>query len=131
MGQWGVAFAPRHPPPRAPQGALSLGLVGLGLVGRGRTLASGESLKEALTLMNMPLETPNLSAFLSARSFCGRRRGHGASALRVVCGRAGGGEGGAGEAGREGGAGEGVGMRRSWGVGRRRGTRGNPGRRWR
>merc|ERR1711935_1298291 len=32
-------------------------------------LASGESLKDALTLMNMPLETPNLSAFLSARSF--------------------------------------------------------------
>ena len=60
-------------------------------------MASGESLKEALTLMNMPLETPNLSAFLSARSFCGRRRGRGASALRVVCGWAGGGEGGAGE----------------------------------
>ena len=41
--------------------------------GRERTLASGESLKDALTLMNMPLETPNLSAFLSARSFCGWR----------------------------------------------------------
>ena len=36
-------------------------------------MASGESLKDALTLMNMPLETPNLSAFLSARSFCGWR----------------------------------------------------------
>merc|ERR1740136_132626 len=32
-------------------------------------LASGESLNEAFPLMNMPLETPNLSAFLSARSF--------------------------------------------------------------
>ena len=46
--------------------------------GRERTLASGESLKDALTLMNMPLETPNLSAFLSARSFCGWRHAHAA-----------------------------------------------------
>ena len=37
-----------------------------------RTLASGESLKDAFTLMNMPLDTPNLRAFFNARSFCGR-----------------------------------------------------------
>ena len=78
----GAAFAPRHPPPRAPERLLAaLGLGGpRGREPRGRergggerTLASGESLKDALTLMNMPLETPNLSAFLSARSFCGWR----------------------------------------------------------
>ena len=90
-------------------------------------MASGESLKEALTLMNMPLETPNLSAFLSARSFCGRRRGRGASALRVVCGRAGGGEGGAGKVGREGGAGKGVGVRWRWVLGDGEGREGSPG----
>ena len=78
----GAAFAPRHPPPRAPERLLAA--LGLGGPrgreprgrepgGRERTLASGESLKDALTLMNMPLETPNLSAFLSARSFCGWR----------------------------------------------------------
>ena len=83
----GAAFAPRHPPPRAPERLLAaLGLGGpRGREPRGRergggerTLASGESLKDALTLMNMPLETPNLSAFLSARSFCGWRHAHAA-----------------------------------------------------
>ena len=57
--------------------------------GQVRTLASGESLKEALTLMNMPLETPNLSAFLSARSFCGagvaRQRARRVRAARSGC----------------------------------------------
>ena len=83
----GAAFAPRHPPPRAPERLLAA--LGLGGPrgreprgrepgGRERTLASGESLKDALTLMNMPLETPNLSAFLSARSFCGWRHAHAA-----------------------------------------------------
>ena len=86
-------------------------------------MASGESLKDALTLMNMPLETPNLSAFLSARSFCAWRRARRVSLLRgCFCGSgkegATRGEGGAGGRYEEGGA-------------RMGGMRGNPGTGWR